>query len=219
MTRRPAQWLVGNETADEALFDASIGKHLKPVIQRLATEFGTDTASDGVQAAAVELWQLVLRTRRRFSEGHLRLQLLMRARNRCVRELQSPATRNRVSEPAAPYLVDSGSGDQETHTPDVVDTLPSGEISALETLLEREAQARYRQIIDKMPEQEREAFDLVAGQDMKPAEAAHVLGIKPNAVRKRMRRAHQYLYDANKELEKADEEMVRRATSPTGGTV
>jgi RNA polymerase sigma-70 factor (ECF subfamily) len=59
--------------------------------------------------------------------------------------------------------------------------------------------------IDRLPEGEREAFDLVRIQGMTQAEAAGVLGVSPMTVKRRLNRGLQLLAEALADLRPAQE--------------
>jgi RNA polymerase sigma factor (sigma-70 family) len=76
---------------------------------------------------------------------------------------------------------------------------------------------RILEAIDKLPEEEREAFDLVRIQVMTQPEAAEVLGVGVRTVQRRLNRALMLLADALSELRAdAGTGLLRRARAAGG---
>jgi len=59
---------------------------------------------------------------------------------------------------------------------------------------------RMLKAIDALPEDEREAFDLVRIQGMSQAEAAQIVGVSPMTVNRRLNRSLQLLSEALEDL-------------------
>ena len=65
--------------------------------------------------------------------------------------------------------------------------------SPFEQAARGETERRLETALARLPARDREVLLLVAGEDLSPAEAAAVLGLSPEAVRKRLQRARERL--------------------------
>lgn len=65
--------------------------------------------------------------------------------------------------------------------------------SPFELAARGETERRLETALARLPARDREVLLLVAGEDLSPAEAAAVLGLSPEAVRKRLQRARERL--------------------------
>ena len=84
---------------------------------------------------------------------------------------------------------------EEQHAPSLIGLWPGGTPgpSPFESTLARETGARLDHALAALPAIYREALLLIAVNDMKPAEAAEVCGITPEAMRQRLSRARAML--------------------------
>lgn len=65
--------------------------------------------------------------------------------------------------------------------------------SPFESAARNETERRLEAALARLPARDREVLLLVAGEELSPAEAAAVLGLSPEAVRKRLQRARERL--------------------------
>jgi RNA polymerase sigma-70 factor (ECF subfamily) len=84
---------------------------------------------------------------------------------------------------------------EDHHAPGMIGLWPSGSPgpSPFDTTVARETGERLDEALAALPAMYREAFLLVAVDDMKPAEAAAVCGVTPEAMRQRLSRARAML--------------------------
>ena len=96
---------------------------------------------------------------------------------------------------------------EEQHAPGMIGLWPSGSPgpSPFESTVARETGERLDQALASLPAMYREALLLVAVDEMKPAEAAAVCGITPEAMRQRVSRARAMLA---KELDQQDHTLM-----------
>jgi len=84
---------------------------------------------------------------------------------------------------------------EDTHAPALIGLWPSGSNnpSPFETTLALEMQTRLELALDSLPATYREALLLVGAEEMRPADAAAICGISPEAMRQRISRARALL--------------------------